>query len=84
MAWTYHTGELGQNARDRDKLTFEATPIHFDGRLYLSTAYGQVIALDPVTGAEQWRFDAGVDRGGRFSEVTSRGVSAWRDSRGRP
>ena len=81
VAWTYHTGELGQNARDGDKLTFEATPIHFDGRLYLSTAYGQVIALDPVTGAEQWRFDPGVDRGGRFSEVTSRGVSAWRDSR---
>ena len=25
VAWTYHTGELGQDARDRDKLTFEAT-----------------------------------------------------------
>ena len=49
VAWTYHTGELGQNARDGHKLTFEATPIHFDGRLYLSTAYGHVIALDPVT-----------------------------------
>ena len=84
VAWTYHTGELGQNAKDGHKLTFEATPIHFDGRLYLSTAYGQVIALDPVTGAEQWRFDAGVDRGGQFSEVTSRGVSAWRDSTAAP
>ena len=41
VAWTYHTGELGQNASDDDKLTFEATPIHFDGRLYLSTAFGR-------------------------------------------
>jgi quinoprotein glucose dehydrogenase len=78
-AWTYRTGELGRDARDGHKLTFEATPLHFDGRLYLSTAYGRVIALDPRTGRERWRFDAGVDRGGRFSEVTSRGVSAWRD-----
>ena len=39
-AWTYRTGELGQDARDGAKLTFEATPIHFDGRLYLATAYG--------------------------------------------
>ena len=79
-AWTYRTGELGQDARDGAKLTFEATPIHFDGRLYLATAFGRVIALDPATGAEIWRFDAGVDRAGRYSEVTSRGVSAWRDA----
>ena len=39
-----------------------------------------MIALDPATGTEIWRFDAGVDRTGRYSEVTSRGVSAWRDS----
>jgi quinoprotein glucose dehydrogenase len=79
VAWTYHTGETGQNAREAEKLTFEATPIHFDGRLYLSTAYGKVIALDPATGREVWAFDAGVDRAGRYSEVASRGVSAWRD-----
>ncbi len=84
IAWTYRTGELGQNARDAEKLTFEATPIHVDGRLYLATAYGRVIALDPATGAEVWRFDAGVDRSARYSEVTSRGVSAWRDTTADP
>jgi quinoprotein glucose dehydrogenase len=81
VAWTYRTGETGQNARDGAKLTFEATPVHFDGRLYVATAYGKVIALDPRTGTEVWTFDAGVDRDTRFSEVTSRGVSAWRDPR---
>jgi quinoprotein glucose dehydrogenase len=80
VAWTHRTGERGEGARDAAKLTFEATPIHFDGRLYLSTAFGRVIALDPVTGAEVWHFDAGVDRSVSYSEVTSRGVSAWRDA----
>jgi quinoprotein glucose dehydrogenase len=83
VAWTYRTGETGQRARDGHKLTFEATPIHFSGRLYLSTAYGRVMALDPTTGAEIWSFDAGVDRAGRFSEVTSRGVSGWRGAAAR-
>jgi quinoprotein glucose dehydrogenase len=77
--WTYRTGELGADARDGKEMTFEATPVHFDGRLYLSTAFGRVIALDPQTGKEIWTFDPRVDRSKSFSEVTSRGVSTWRD-----
>jgi quinoprotein glucose dehydrogenase len=84
VAWTYRTGELGQHALDGRKLTFEATPIYFDGRLYLSTAYGKVIALAPDTGQEIWTYDAGVNRGARYSEVTSRGVAAWRDPKAAP
>jgi quinoprotein glucose dehydrogenase len=80
VVWTYRTGELGQGAEDGDELTFEATPILFDGRLYLSTAFGKIIALDPTTGTERWAFDARIPRDQSYSEVTSRGVSAWRDS----
>ena len=84
VAWTYRTGELGQNARDGAKLTFEATPIHFDGRLYLATAFGRVIALDPATGAEVWHFDAGVDRAAPLQRGDlARGVGLAR-RRGRP
>ncbi len=79
-AWTYRTGELGADAHDGEEMTFEATPVHFGGRLYLSTAFGRVIALDPQTGKEIWTFDPKVDRGKSFSEVTSRGVSTWRDA----
>ena len=79
VAWTYRTGELGQNADDGDELTFEATPLLFEGRLYVSTAFGRVIALHPATGTEQWTFDPGVARDRSYAEVTSRGVSAWRD-----
>lgn len=81
VAWTYRTGELGENAESGKSLTFEATPIHFDGRLYLSTSYGKVIALDPATGREVWTYDAKISRSMDYSEVTSRGVSSWRDSR---
>jgi quinoprotein glucose dehydrogenase len=79
VAWTYRTGELGRDARSGRSLTFEATPVHFDGRLYLSTAFAKVIALDPDTGREIWTYDARVDRSRAYSEVTSRGVATWRD-----
>lgn len=84
VAWTYRTGELGQDAASGKSLTFEATPIHFDGRLYLSTSFGKVIALDPATGTEVWTYDAKISRTMRYSEVTSRGVSAWRDPQSSP
>ena len=49
------TGRLENNA------TFEATPILVDGRLYLSTPHGHVMALDPDTGKKIWEFDPKVD-----------------------
>lgn len=84
VAWTFRTGELGEDAEDGEDLTFEATPLHFEGRLYLSTGFDEVIALDPVTGQVAWRHDPGVDRGESYSELTSRGVAAWRDPRAEP
>ena len=77
-AWTYHTGEL---ARSDDRTRFEATPIMVDGTLYLSTPYGRVIALDPVTGRERWTYDAHVDARAGFGDPASRGVSTWLDPR---
>ena len=79
VAWTYRTGELGQDSKIKEKLTFEATPIHFQGKLFLSTSYGKVIALNPSTGEELWTFDPKINRKSSFSELTSRGVSAWTD-----
>jgi len=81
-AWTYHTGALEPESRLNRKAAFEATPILVDGILYLSTPFNQVIALDPGTGAEKWKFDPGVARTHDYSEVTSRGVAAWTDTKG--
>jgi quinoprotein glucose dehydrogenase len=60
-------------------MAFEATPILVDGLLVLPTPLGRVLALDPATGAERWRFDATV-KGHEYSEYTSRGVAAWLDA----
>ena len=50
------------------------------GLLYLETATNIVIALDPETGRERWRFDPHIDRSRRYSEASARGVSLWEGS----
>ena len=78
-AWIRRTGELGEGFAGVDKMAFEATPILIDATLYVTTPTNIVIALDAASGAERWRFDPKVDRSKRYSETTSRGVSAWRE-----
>jgi quinoprotein glucose dehydrogenase len=78
-AWTFRTGELesykGTNALE--KAAFEATPIVVDNLLYFSTPSSRVFALDPATGKQKWMYDAKVDLNKHYSEIASRGVSAW-------
>jgi quinoprotein glucose dehydrogenase len=77
VAWTYRTGEPIPDAGRRRSL--EVTPIVSNGVMYISTPLGKVIALDPVTGREIWKYDARVSAGIRFGDFTNRGVSIWRD-----
>ena len=79
LAWTYRTGELGANLKDADHLTFEATPVLGFGLLYLETPTNIVIALDPASGRERWRYDPHLNRGAHYAETTSRGVTLWQD-----
>ncbi|HKE93891.1 MAG TPA: PQQ-binding-like beta-propeller repeat protein, partial [Povalibacter sp.] len=79
IAWTYRTGELGAGLARAGKLSFESTPILSGGSLYLSTPTNIVIALDPATGRERWRYDPQIPRDLHYSEMTSRGVSVWTD-----
>ena len=81
-AWTFRTGELGQEAQDGQDLTFEATPIFFENTLYFPTAFGEIFALDAQTGEKRWSYNPNIDRSRYFSEVTSRGVSLWVDATG--
>ena len=57
VAWTYHTHALEPQSDLNRKAAFEATPILFEGSLYLSTPFDQVMALDAATGAEKWKHD---------------------------
>jgi quinoprotein glucose dehydrogenase len=63
-AWVYHTGALpGATEISSQRFMFEATPLIARGKLVACTPHAQVIAVDPVSGNESWRFDApgGVD-----------------------
>ena len=80
VAWTYRTGELGDGFARSSKLTFEATPVLAFGYLYLETATNIVIALDPETGVQKWRYDPKIDRKRHYSDVAARGVSVWEET----
>ena len=80
VAWTYRTGELGAGFARAGKLTFEATPILAFGALYLETPTNIVIALDPESGRERWRYDPHIDRSRHYSEAAARGVSVWEET----
>ena len=80
VAWTFRTGENGAGFARASKMSFEVTPVLGFGLLYLETPTNIIIALDPETGVQRWRFDPHIDRSLPYGEVTSRGVSLWEDS----
>lgn len=56
LAWTLNTGDLMQ-AGDATMFTVEAVPLKVNDTLYVCTPHNVVIAADPTTGKERWRFD---------------------------
>ncbi|RDS89342.1 glucose/quinate/shikimate family membrane-bound PQQ-dependent dehydrogenase [Pseudomonas fluorescens] len=83
-AWTYRTGDIpGPN--DPGETTAENTPLKVNGMLYVCTPHSQVIALDPDTGKEIWRFDPKISSQGAenfkgWAHMTCRGVSYHDDA----
>ena len=74
VAWTYHTRATAPNARAAKIAAFEATPVLAEGLLFVITPFNQVIALDPGTGEERWRYDPHIADYG-YSEASARGVA---------
>lgn len=75
VAWHYHTGDL-KGPNDPGEFTYEMTPIKVGNLLYLCTPHDIVIALDPVTGKQVWRFDPQVKVSGT-QHMSCRGVSYY-------
>jgi len=82
VAWTYNTGEAGIQPEHGRPPALEATPLVVDGMMYIGTPTGLVIALDPATGEQRWRYDPGVDPDRGYGDFAARGVSYWRDTTG--
>ncbi|WP_455924250.1 glucose/quinate/shikimate family membrane-bound PQQ-dependent dehydrogenase [Pseudomonas putida] len=80
-AWRIRTGDL-PTAKDPVELTNENTPLKVNGMVYACTAHSKVLALDPDTGKEIWRYDPQLQgpndndfRG--WAHMTCRGVSYY-------
>ena len=72
LAWQYgvaqpNGGAGSVNAAGRS----QAVPILVGGVLYTSTSRRTIVALDPATGSEIWKYE--LDKGG----APNRGVSYW-------
>jgi quinoprotein glucose dehydrogenase len=74
VAWTYHTGD----AEPGNRSTIQCNPIVANGMMYVTSPKLKLIALDPATGKEKWKFDPfkeseayGVNRGVTFWESGS-------------
>jgi len=62
-AWIYHTGERGR--------AFETIPIVVGNVLYFSTQNQKIVALNPESGQELWKYDP------KSNGREQRGVSYW-------
>jgi quinoprotein glucose dehydrogenase len=82
-AWTFHTGDIADGSKG-PRSGFQTTPLLIDGRLYLTTGFNRVIALDPTTGRQLWAYDPKIDRSQPYGDgLINRGVGAWRDPKAR-
>ena len=79
VAWVFRTGELGQGVKDWERSAFEATPILYDGALYLTTSSTDVVAVDAATGTLRWKHASESRKDLHYSDGVSRGVSLWVD-----
>jgi len=80
-AWRYSTGDMGRPKAALERYALEVTPVLFEGRLTFCTPYNEIVALDPGTGKELWRYDPKVATDLRpANQYVCRGVTPWRDA----
>jgi quinoprotein glucose dehydrogenase len=76
VAWTFRTGDL-KTGNDSGETTNQVTPIKIGNSMYMCTTHQWLIALDPATGKEKWRFDPKLKTDKSFQHLTCRGVSYY-------
>lgn len=59
-AWTIHTGDVPSSPKIAKTFGAETTPLKVGDSLYLCTPKNVMIALDPATGEQRWRYDPNV------------------------
>lgn len=77
--WSSPDNEIAK-ALGRHLNLFEATPVAFDGSLYVATGLHQVASIDARTGTTRWVYDPGMYKRGTPQRLgfVHRGVTLWR------
>ena len=80
-AWQFRTGDLDARAPAvMNRTKFEATPLLVEDSLVFCSPFNEVIALDPGTGAQKWRYDPRISTAQRpANRYVCRGVAHWVD-----
>ena len=80
-AWEFRTGDLDRRAPELMKRTkFQATPLFVEDSLIFCSPFNEVIALDPGTGVQKWRYDPKINTSQRpANRYNCRGVAYWVD-----
>ena len=80
-AWEFRTGDLDSRPPEAMRRTkFQATPLLVEDSLIFCSPFNEVIALDPGSGAQKWRFDPGIPTNQRpANRYNCRGVAYWVD-----
>ena len=80
LAWQYGNDPGGADLNPASRLLTgtEAVPIMVDGVLFTPTVHHTIVALDPQTGREIWKYDLGKAAG------PLRGVTFWRGDKSAP
>ena len=82
-AWEFSTGDMAAKPEAMRRSISEATPILVDDLLVFCTPFNDVIALDPGTGQQRWRFNANINLEQQpANKFVCRGVAQWHDSDG--
>src|SRR5689334_9298541 len=76
IAWTYHLTPAGYTGRPR---LAEAVPIVVGNHMYLTSPYGEVLALNATTGALEWKYTLPDT-----DNPAERGVAYWKGAKGHP
>jgi len=81
-AWQFRTGDLDTRPREAMARTkFESTPLFVENSVIFCSPFNEVIALDPGTGLQKWRFDPKIGTAQRpANRYNCRGVAYWVDS----
>jgi quinoprotein glucose dehydrogenase len=81
-AWQFRTGDLAARAPEvMARTKSQATPLFVENSVIFCSPFNEVIALDPGTGAQKWRFDPKISNTQiPANRYNCRGVAWWVDA----